>query len=213
MRPNGGDFQYTMNYDQLKATHPEKSRLMSVITSNKAFTQGHRERLQFVEKLKAHFGDQLDLFGRGIRDFDDKWEVLAPYRYHICLENCAQPYYWSEKLADSLLAEAYPFYYGCTNLEQFFPEGGYKWIDIQDPERAIKIIEEAIAQDVATQEATALAEAKRLVLDEHNFFAMVAHHIDQHYTEAAHEEITIKDDLKFMDVRKVGMIWKRIKSK
>ena len=43
-----------------------------MISSNKAFTDGHRQRLKFVEALKEHFGENIDVFGRGINSFADK---------------------------------------------------------------------------------------------------------------------------------------------
>lgn len=68
------------NYDELKTMEiPEKTKLISVISSDKTMTEGHCKRLKFVEKLKSHFGDQIDFFGRGINDFDDKWSVVADY--------------------------------------------------------------------------------------------------------------------------------------
>ncbi len=51
---------------------PAKTNLISFITSNKAFTQGHLDRIEFVEKLKARYGNRIDVFGREYRDFDDK---------------------------------------------------------------------------------------------------------------------------------------------
>lgn len=51
---------------------PKKTKLISVITSNKAFTKGHLKRIEFVEKLKAYYGDKLDVFGQGFNSFEDK---------------------------------------------------------------------------------------------------------------------------------------------
>ena len=127
--------------------HPEKKKLISVITSNKAFTQGHIDRIRFVSKLKEHFGDQIDVFGRGYNTFGDKWDVLADYKYHIVIENSSQTYYWTEKLSDCFLAETYPFYYGCTNIADYFPSDAYTPIDISNPDEAIKIIDKAIKAD------------------------------------------------------------------
>jgi len=99
-----------------------KSKLMSVITSSKDFTEGHQKRLNFVRRLKDYFGEDIDVFGRGIREVDDKWDAISPYKYHIALENSVYPHYWTEKLGDVYLSGAYPIYYGCLNLEDYFPE-------------------------------------------------------------------------------------------
>ncbi|MDR3266636.1 MAG: hypothetical protein LBT24_03600, partial [Tannerella sp.] len=124
-----GTCSYSQDYNSLmQSSLPPKAKLISVITSDKAFTQGHIDRIRFVEKLKKHYGDQIDVFGRGYRTFGDKWEVLAPYKYHIAIENSSQPYYWTEKLSDCFLTQTFPVYYGCTDLSAYFPEKSYQFI-------------------------------------------------------------------------------------
>ncbi|MBB4018560.1 FkbM family methyltransferase [Chelatococcus caeni] len=153
---------------------PEKTKLVSVVSSNKAFTEEHRARLRFVAELKEHFGDQMDVFGRGINDFGDKLQVLAPYWYHIALENCAIDDYWTEKLADPFLTLTYPIYHGCRNIGEYFPEGSFTAIDIYDPAKAIETIKRVIQSDEAERAQPLLEEARRRVLYEHNLFALLA---------------------------------------
>lgn len=169
----------TFDYDQIKQTPPPtKTKLISVITSNKAFTQGHQDRIDFVEKLKAYYDDKLDIFGRGINDFDDKWEVLAPYKYHISLENSSSKYYWTEKISDCYLAGTFPIYYGCTNLDEYFPESSFKRIDIKNFEEAVKIIDAVIANNDFEKSQSVLAKSKDLVLEDYNMFNMIAKILD-----------------------------------
>ena len=139
---------YSIDYDEFKSMpQPTKTKLISVISSNKAFTQGHINRLRFVKKLKEHYGDQLDVYGRGFCDFDDKWDVLSQYKYHIVIENSSQSYYWTEKMSDCLLAETFPFYYGCTNMADYVPREAFEPIDILDPEGAIAIHQDSCLFD------------------------------------------------------------------
>src|SRR5262249_35709712 len=66
-------FPEVADFDALSAGEPgPKSRNLSVICSSKAITEGHRRRLRFVEALAAHFGDRIDVFGRGFREVPDK---------------------------------------------------------------------------------------------------------------------------------------------
>ena len=45
-----GNYTFSQDYDSLKNNPaPEKTKLLSVITSNKAFTQGHVDRTRFVQ--------------------------------------------------------------------------------------------------------------------------------------------------------------------
>lgn len=165
-----------LGYDSLKALDYNtfnKTDLISVIVSNKNWTEGHVLRLEFVQKLKEHFGSRLEVFGRGIRDINDKWEAIAGYKYHIVLENSSFKDYWTEKLADSFLAYSYPFYFGCSNIKEYFPETCYTSIDINDIDRSIQIIEQAITENMFEKSIDHLNLARNLVLDRYNLFPML----------------------------------------
>lgn len=195
--------EYTQTYDSLKVSAPQKTKLMSVITSNKAFTKGHRERIKFVKKLKEHYGDQLDLFGWGFNSFKDKWDAIAPYKYHIAIENCCTPHYWTEKLADSYLGNAFPFYIGCNNIGEYFDKDAFLMLDIHDIEGSIKIIDQAIAEDVATKHAAAIETAKQLVLDKYNLFNLIVENLQDMNPSSPKMELTLKPDSAFIDLPKL----------
>jgi hypothetical protein len=194
-KPDGhGGYIFSQDYDSLSrpSDMTEKTKLLSVITSNKAFTRGHLDRIKFVEKLKEHYGDQIDIFGRGFRSFDDKWDVLRPYKYHIAIENSSQHYYWTEKISDCFLTETFPFYYGCTNLTDYFPREAFLPIDIRQPEQAVSIIEQAIRSKRFEQSASVLAQCKRQVLGPYNMFEYVAHLCDQMNPNAPKQTVSIQ---------------------
>lgn len=176
----GTDFSHAggevrLGYDDFKtAPPPVKTRLLSVITSNKIFTRGHQRRLDFVRRLQAHYGDRIDVFGRGLRDFGDKWEVLAPYKYHIAIENSTSRYYWTEKLTDCFLTDTFPVYYGCTNAADYFPSEAFAVFDLCRFDAAVRLIDALIARDAWEASRAARAEAKALVLDRYNLFHVIA---------------------------------------
>ena len=206
--------EYTQTYDTLKVSAPEKTKLMSIITSNKAFTKGHRERIEFVKKLKEHYGDQLDLFGWGFNPFDNKWDVIAPYKYHIVIENCCTPHYWTEKLADSYLGNAFPFYIGCENIDEYFDKDAFIQLDIHNVEAAIKIIDKALADDVATKRADVVEKAKQLVLDKYNLFNVIVENLQEMDASASKRNVTLKPDTAFFDWRKLYIMgWNRVFNK
>ena len=174
------DGNHSITYDLLKGSPlPKKTKLISVITSNKAFTQGHQDRIDFVSKLKAYYGDRLDVFGRGFNDFDDKWDVLAPYQYHISLENSSSQYYWTEKISDCYLAGTFPIYYGCTNLSDYFPQEGFRAIDIARFDEAVATIDAIIASDLYAKSVPVLERCKDLVLDNYNIFTQISKLCDE----------------------------------
>lgn len=197
-----GDIEYSHTYDDFKSTTPKKTKLISVISSDKVFTKGHRERLDFVMKLKEHYKDQLDLFGHGNTPFDDKWDALADYKYHICIENCSQPYYWTEKLADVFLSNTYPLYYGCTNVGDYFPKESLSVIDIHDAEGAIRVIDDVINNNLAERNADSIQEAKMKILDEYNMFPFLVEYMNKLNPNAKKEIVTMQDDLSFFDIKK-----------
>lgn len=193
---------WSLDYDALKAMPtPAKPKLLSVITSNKAFTQGHIDRLRFVERLKAHFGDSLDVYGHGFNDFDDKWNVLSQYKYHIVIENSSQLYYWTEKMSDCLLAETFAFYHGCLNIADYVPREAYEPINIKNPDEAIRIIDESIANNRYERSVAALKEGKRLMLDKYNIFEYVASLCDGLDATLPKQEVTLQPCRSGKDLR------------
>ncbi|MDO8590880.1 MAG: glycosyltransferase family 10 [bacterium] len=162
-------------YDEMKAVKSfQKEKNMSVIASIKSLREGQRKRLELVDSLKKHFGDRIDVFGGGINNVHDKWDGIAPYKYHVAIENGSFDEYWSEKLADTYLGGAYPFYYGCTNLTKYFPADSFTYIDVNDHKKTIETIEHAIANNYYEQRLPKIFEARSLVLDKYNLFAMLS---------------------------------------
>ncbi len=169
------DPTYSKDYDALSAQRVvPKTKLLSVLASDKAFTPGHQRRLDFVAALRRHFGHEIDIFGRNIRPVEDKWDAIAPYKYHVVLENGEVPDYWTEKLSDTLLADAYPFYAGCPNIGDYFSADAYTAIDILNYDAACETIQAAIAENLYEKRHEALRVAKEKVLNDYNLFPMLA---------------------------------------
>jgi hypothetical protein len=167
------------SYDELISLKPPtKTKLISVISSDKVFTDGHRKRLRFVNEIKEHFGDKLDVFGRGINGFEDKWDVLSNYKYSIAIENDYCNNYFTEKFIDCILANTFPIYYGCPNLEKYFPEDSFKRIDINDTEGSIKIIQNVIDTDLYLTKNKQISEARDLALNNENLFPFLVNILD-----------------------------------
>lgn len=183
----------THDYDSIKSSQaPQKTKLLSVITSNKAFTRGHVDRIRFVNRIKCHFGDKIDIFGRGFNDFNDKWDVLAPYKYHIVIENSSEPYYWTEKIGDCFLTETFPIYYGCTNLDNYFPCDAFEPFDIHDVDKSIALIDSLIVSDRYERFTDVLHQCRQKMLDNYNMFEFIASICDRLNPLAVKKDVTIK---------------------
>ena len=168
------DKDYTKDYEELSALPAvPKTKLLSVLSSSKTITPGHERRLAFVEALKQRFGGEIDVFGRGIQDVEDKWDAIAPYKYHVVIENGSFPDYWTEKLSDALLAEAYPLYAGCPNIGDYFAKETLTPLDLTDFTGSLNAIAEAIKQNRYEATKEARQTAKTQVLNEYNLFPML----------------------------------------
>jgi len=107
----------------------DKTKLLSIVASNKTFAPGHRLRHELIEK-KMH--PELELWGSGYRWFENDAEgriaPFAPYRYVIVAENCQYPGYFTDKIVDCFAAGAIPIYWGAPDMGDLFnKEGFYTW--------------------------------------------------------------------------------------
>ena len=164
--------------DYASITTIEKTKLISVVCSDKQSTPGHKKRFDFIQKLKQAFGDELDLFGTGIEMVEDKADAIRPYQYHIAIENSAYPHYWTEKLSDCYLEGAFPFYAGCPNVDDYFRADAYCVIDLDNPEGTIEKIRDAITLQRYQKSLKALQQAKQQVLNDYNLFNLITEHFD-----------------------------------
>ena len=103
-----------------------KTKLCSMISSNKQLCDGHNFRLEWVDRLKT----QVDLFGSGIRPFVKKEEALCDYMFSVTIENSSYETYWSEKILDCFTSGTIPIYHGSPDIDEFFnPDGIIKLTD------------------------------------------------------------------------------------
>jgi len=169
-----------MNFYELQAlANKPKSKLCSIITSNKQYTPGHIKRIDFAKKLKNHYGESLDLFGRGFRTMADKIESLENYRFQIVIENAEFDHYFTEKLSDCFINGTYPIYYGCPNLDSYFPANSFQPININNIQESILLIDRAIKENYDLRFKEQLQHAKESVMHEHNLFPMLVRVINK----------------------------------
>ena len=104
----------------------EKSKMISMISSNKTMCEGHRLRLEWVDRI----GDQLDLYGRGFNEIVDKEEGLCDYMFSVAIENGQYETYFTEKLLDCFATGTIPVYLGAPDIGDHFNKDGI--IDLTD---------------------------------------------------------------------------------
>ena len=104
----------------------QKSKLVSMISSNKAMCQGHIDRLAWIEKLR----NRVDLYGRGFAEIEFKEQGLCDYMFSVAIENGCYETYFTEKLLDCFATGTVPVYLGAPNIGDCFNKEGI--IDLND---------------------------------------------------------------------------------
>ena len=98
----------------------EKNNTISIVTSSKALTPEHRRRLDFIEFLRNKNDLPLEFYGGKYGYLPNKWSALSKSTHHLALENSSWKNYWSEKLADPILALNRVYYSGAENISDYF---------------------------------------------------------------------------------------------
>jgi hypothetical protein len=126
-----------------------KYKMCSMIASNKNMVEGHRYRLEVASYLK----NTLDLFGGacgsprmgGLGSHPDKSQGLIPYRFHVAMENCQAPFYYTEKLTDCLATATVPIYWGSDCIHELCnPEG----VIVLDDEFNIDMLDQSLYESM-----------------------------------------------------------------
>ena len=164
--------QNYLHWDALEAAdktdRPERGEI-SVVCSTKTMNLNQHRRLRFLHMLKDRLGERLTIFGRGFQPIEDKAEGIDGFRYHLVLENNLLEHGWTEKLADPIIGGAFPIVSGGA-LESYFDPVGYRSIDTTRPREAVDTVERILDEDPAANARDAMAENKRRLMREHNFF-------------------------------------------
>jgi len=179
-----------------------KNKLCSTITSRFNSGGGlYETRIQFIKKLsqQTKFIDKIDIFGYNWTEKElgkmfkgtfggfnigtshtidkllpntTKWNGLENYKYSIAIENCCKENYFSEKFSDCILSWTVPIYYGCPNIDKYFPKDCYYWLDIISDDCFDKL-EYILNQPITEKQINAISKAREIILNKHNVWNVV----------------------------------------
>jgi hypothetical protein len=211
--------------EMLDAAPPVKTRLISAASSDKRQRHTlHHKRYHFVQSLKLAI-PETDIYGHGIRPMDDKAEAIDPYYFHVAIENHIAPHHWTEKLSDTFLGFALPFYAGAPNAGEYFPPESFIPIDLDRPAEAIDTIKNIIHSNEYARRLPYLREARHLVLTKYNLMQMLCEHIasagvssgetgcnllSRHALRKSHPLVMLQDVVEKTKLRVFGGIYKRL---
>ena len=119
------DYQ-EITFEKLKNTTFKKTKLISVIETNKRLCEEQYIRDGIISILKKNFANEIDSFGRDSNFVSDKLDALKDYHYHICISN-----YWGrdhvdDRIYDPLIAQCNPIYLGAENIDDYFETKFYQ---------------------------------------------------------------------------------------
>ena len=119
----------------------DKSKMCSMVTSNKIETSGHRFR-HIITNYIVNNHINIDIYGgkyinlpymttsaftyehSGRHISNCKINALKDYMFSITIENSKEDYMFTEKLIDCFLTGTVPIYYGCPSISKFFNING-----------------------------------------------------------------------------------------
>lgn len=149
-------------YDELINLPYQKTKKISVVASNK-----WNHRVEFLKKIEGN--NNIDFFGRRYKSLNYKDDGILPYEYSVAIENSSIDNYFSEKINDCFLLWSKPIYWGCSNINHYFPEDSYEKIDLDDPKKIIEIINKPVTK----KDIELLRESRNLVLNSYNMWEVI----------------------------------------
>lgn len=182
-----------LTYDQfVNIDYHEKPKLLSSVTSMKMHTKGSRKRVEFLRNICKKYPEKIDVYGgwwdnslgscykgeltwfRSKHDTNENTKYVGhkDYKYSLCFENTSTDNYFSEKFTDCILSWTIPIYWGCKNIDKYFPKDCYHNIDIFDENSYEKVIE-IINKPITQKNIDALKEARKLILNKYNIWSTI----------------------------------------
>ena len=106
-----------------------KTKLLSMISSNKNWTDGHNLRVNMMRYLM----DKADVFGNQVRPIATKEDGLRDYMFSVAIENSSYETYFTEKIIDCFATGTIPIYWGAPDIgDHFNSDGIISLEDIED---------------------------------------------------------------------------------
>lgn len=155
--------------------YTHKVNLVSMITSNKGYCDGHRRRIALANELRG----KVDLFGRGFNEIKFKEDGLATYMFSFAHENAYYPGYFTEKVLDCFATGTVPIYWGDPEIGRIFNTDGIIMLN-----ETFKL--DSLTPDLYYSKIEAVKENCQIVKDN---FIMVEDYIYKNYFKDLHGDL------------------------
>lgn len=109
----------------------KKSKLISLIASDKRYAPGHALRHQLAENLSDAYG--IELFGRGYKEFPPlgKGEAIKDFMYTLVIQNSQVDTFFTD-FTDPLSTATVPIFWGTHEVKKYFNPNGFIIFDTID---------------------------------------------------------------------------------
>lgn len=108
----------------------DKTKMVSMIASNKQITEGHIFRHEISNRLSKKYN--IDMWGSGYKSFDSKLPPLSDYYFTISVMNSKIDNFFTEVIVDNFMLGTVPIFWGCPNINEYFDERGIITFDTID---------------------------------------------------------------------------------
>lgn len=181
------------NYDFLnELSYTESKNKLSAIMSNKKHTIDYQIRRNLLINFSNKYPNICDIYGAGWnnelgtsykgkldgyhktpqKNTKTKYQGLIDYKYSLCIENTSKKNYFTEKFTDAILCWCIPIYYGCSNIDEYFPKDCYYYVDITK-ENCINEIINISNKPITQDNIKALEKARYLILNKYNIWSSI----------------------------------------
>lgn len=173
---------YSLEEAESEPEYEKTKQLSAVCSAKQQRHTAHFRRYRLMRYLADHL-PELDWYGWGVKPLGQKYEALSPYRYHVAAENYIEDYHWTDKISDPILGLCLTFYAGDPKLEEVLPAESFIRIPLDDPEEALRIIREAMANNEFEKRLPAIREARHRIVTRYNFYRQVVEVINKAMAE------------------------------
>ena len=126
--------------------YQEKTKDVSILSSNKAQCELHKVRINLAQYLKRNnLADTFGTFDGG--NFVKIDDTLKDYRYTFAIENFIEPYFFTQKLTSCFSAMTIPIYIGATDIGKFFNTDGIIQISVKDLDNVENILKKCTKEE------------------------------------------------------------------
>lgn len=204
---NPGEWWIDYTYDQLvnlKAEDVKKEKDLCCVMTYQLVNPMYAQRVLFMNALTKEF-DKYDLYGRDEKDFLNDpvigncyigplgsnnpdgstgehtkgKNIISKYRYSLEFDVGPTKNYISERFYDALLLWNMPLYFGSENVGDILPKEALYYIDITKTDDAVEETLSIIGSDERERNIDAIAEARDLLLNKYQTWAMVSNIISK----------------------------------